>query len=194
MALTVPHNTFTDGMIVGQDDLSRLSWNVDALAQNLLGKPAAAGASGKPVCKVNLSSSFSVPNGAAGTNQIVTWNRLITDNDGMWPGSPSDHMVVQTAGWYRIVAHAWWASASAAKERVVQILINGQADPLNVVATRNALPGTAAAYCHTVRAYEHLSAGATIYVGVFQNTGSALNLITGGISGTSWTAAWRAPY
>jgi hypothetical protein len=193
---TIANPTFVDGTLVGQADLNRLSFNLDALSQNLLGKPASAGYSTKPICKVNLTSNFSVPTGAGGTNQIVTWNNVVFDNDGMWPGSPADHMVIQTPGWYRIMAQAWWASA-AASERVVQILINGIADPLNVVATTTQNLGSTSAYHHQVVAYEHLQAGASLYVGVFQNSGASLNLTTNnsvGSWGTWWTCAWHAPY
>jgi hypothetical protein len=92
--------TLTDGVAVGQPVFGSWTWNTDALAQNLTGHPVAALKASKPVCKANLSSSFSVPSGAGGTNQIVTWNQLIYDSDGMWTAGAGsiDHLVVQTAG------------------------------------------------------------------------------------------------
>ncbi|MEK6443652.1 hypothetical protein [Pseudonocardia sp. T1-2H] len=186
--------TFVDGQLVHQPPLNLIPYNIDQLAQLTTGYPAAAARSTKPVAKVILSGSQGIPSGVGGTNQIVTWGTEIADTDGMWSSSFPDHMTINTPGWYRIRAQASWGSAGAT-ERVVQILINGVADPLNVVATTSANLGYGGgSFRHQVVALEHLAAGASIYCGVFQSSGATLNLLTNGAWGTYLTAAWAAPY
>jgi hypothetical protein len=185
--------TFVDGQLVHQPPLNLIPYNIDQLAQLTTGAPAAAARSSKPLAKVILSGSQGIPTGTSGTNQIVTWGTEIADTDGMWSPDFPDHLTINTPGWYRIRAQASWANA-VASERVVQILINGVADPLNVVATTSANMGGANLHRHQVVALEHLSAGAAVYCGVFQGSGSTLNLLTNGAWGTYLTAAWAAPY
>jgi hypothetical protein len=185
---------FTAGQLIHQHQLNTLSDDLDQLCRITQGKPAASGVAGKPLVKVILSGSQNVVSGADNTTMIAVWGAEVADTDGMWtPGAGADHLTINTAGWYRIVAQAQWSSG-AASERVVQILVNGVADPLNVTSSSNELPATTGTHRHQVVAYEHLAAGATVYCGIWQNSGSTLQLLTNGTWGTYMTAAWAAPY
>lgn len=193
-ALIPSGDDFLAGNLVQQYQLNRISYDVDALCQIMAGKPAATGIGAKPVCKVLLSGSITVASGAGGTTQIVSWGQALYDTDGMFDAASNDHLTVKTPGWYRIFAGASWASAAAASERVVQILVNGTGDPTNVTSSDNTVLAAAQAYRHQCVAYEHLEAGAAIYCGVWQDTGAGLSLRQSGNYGTWLTAVWDAPY
>ena len=188
---------FTAGQLIHQCQLNTLSDDLDQLCQIVQGKPAASGVASKPLVKVILAGSFNVPSGPDGTSRIAQWGSAVADTDGMFPGAGTDHLTINTPGWYRIVAQAQWSSG-ASGERVVEVLVNGVADPLNVTSSSNSLPASTGTHRHQVVSYEHLAAGATVYCGVWQNSGSQLQLLTNNPSGASWgtymTAVWDATY
>lgn len=194
-AFMVPSLTIADGQLVHQEHLGRLNWNIDALCQLTTGKPSASGVAVKPLCRVQLVNNQSVIDGVPAGTQIVTWDMASADTDNMWNALGPATVIVRTAGWYRVRAQAAWASGSAS-ERVVQIMLNGTVDPINVTSTRSVNPTSAGAIAltHQVTGVERLQAGAAVYCGVFQHTGSPLNLLANGGRGTWMTLAWEAPY
>ncbi|MCW2900917.1 MAG: hypothetical protein JWO67_3182 [Streptosporangiaceae bacterium] len=188
---------FVDGSIVRQADLNTLSTDVDTLCQLTTGKTAASGVSLKPAVRVTLSSAQSIANQAGGTLEIVKWGTRVYDSDSMWSSFAPDHIVINTPGWYRVMAHVWWDSATGANttsERIVQLFLNGILDWANVTASSSENITGSGAFIQTVTGIEHLGAGAALYVGVWQTSGAALNMLTNGTWGTSLTAVWEAPY
>jgi hypothetical protein len=128
--LTAPP-LFTAGQLIHQYQLNTLSGDLDQLCRITQGKPAASGLASKPLVKVILTRSQNVVSGDDGTTMIATWDAEVADTDNMFPGTGTDHLTVNTPGWYRIIAQAQWSSG-AESERVVQILVNGVADPLKL--------------------------------------------------------------
>jgi hypothetical protein len=202
-AVTAPTNPalvqlpdpFLDGQLVHQWELNAMGWDVDALTQITQGAPVSKAPAGKPVAKIILSGSTSVPSGTGGTTQIISWGSAVKDTDGMFDPVTNNRLVVRTPGWYRLYASAMWDSAGTANsERVLQILVNGTSDPENVAASDNAVVAGAGEFWQQCVAHEPLQVGASIYVGVFQDTGSGLQLVKNGLQGTWLVATWDAPY
>jgi hypothetical protein len=189
--ITTP--TFVDGALVRQPTLNVLPYDIDALAQINLGHTADSAPASKPLTKLTLSAAQNIATGVAGTCTIVTWGTELYDTDNLWTSAAPDHITIRTAGWYRIIAQAVWASG-VSSERVVQVLVGGTADPLNVAASSNLLTAASFGIHQQVVAYEHLQAGSTVYIGVYQDSGSTLALQTNGVWGTYVTAAYAAPY
>ena len=195
MPAMMPPTTFVDSNIVRQADLNNYSTNIDTLCQINTGKKASTGVSAKPACKLILSGNFSVPTG--GATGVVTWGSAPYNNDTMWSSVNPDHMVIQTPGWYRIRAQTYWGAATGGaspSERATNIHLNGLLDPLNVTASSNLnMSGTASVTAQVI-AFERLTLGAAIYVGVWQNSGVAVPLKPNGSWGTWFTASYEAPY
>lgn len=186
-----------DGSIVRQGDLNTWPTAVDALSQITTGKPAGSGVSVKPACRVTLSAAQSIPNAAGGTQEIVTWGTLVYTSDNMWSAASPDHIVINTPGWYRIVAHVWWDTATGSastSERIIQTFVNGNLDWANVSASVSENIAGSGSFQQVVTSVERLAAGSAVHVGVFQTSGAALNILPNGVWGTSLAAIWEAPY
>ena len=190
--ITLP--TFLNGNIVQFDALNAIGYNTDALAQITLGRTVASGASTKPLCKVNLSGSRSVLNNATDVgSEVVGWDQVLRDTDGIWNAATPTYLTIRTPGWYWIYLQVQWDSGAAAS-RVCQIAVNGAADPLNVVASVKTVMGAAGSVSQQCVAYEHLSAGAAVYGMVIQNSGSSLNMLANSQWGTYMSVAWADPF
>jgi hypothetical protein len=185
-------STFTNGSVTTAAAVNNLPTNIDALCQQTTGFPAARGASSKPLVKViRNATQLAIGN----TFALINWTSTIVDNSHMWGASPASQLLVTIPGWYRISAQATWAYGPVNYEFCVQIYLNGTADPANVPASHDMLLGANpdGNPRQQVHAYEHLAAGATIYLGVYQNTGADRDVVPAPY-GTWMTAAWDAPY
>lgn len=192
-ALLVPPS-FVDGSIVTFDDLNNLTVSTDALAQIVLGRPLTSSASSKPVCKVNLAANRSVGNNqAAGSAEVITWDHVVRDSDGIFDPTFPNYLTIQTPGWYWIFLQVQWASG-AATARVAQLSVNGTSDPLNVTSSVNTVMGASGVVTQQCISYEHLDAGASVYGMSFQNSGGALNMLANSRWGTSMSVAYADPF
>jgi hypothetical protein len=187
-------STFTDGVLVHQGQLNNLPTNIDALCQQTTGKTAAAGASTKPLLKVHLTASQSVPNNL---DTFLNWGTTSVNSDGMWLGTaPVNRIIINTPGWYRIIAQATWVITGAgASHRVINIYANGTNDSLNVVSSFNTITGGVVVnnFRNQVCAYERLAAGTSLYIAVGHSIGSTTTVVSTPF-GTWCAIRWDAPY
>jgi hypothetical protein len=164
MAYTVP-TTQVDGTVIGAAD-----WNTD-LVDNIkfLADP--------PRCSAYRSSSLSI---ADATETIVTLNAEHWDTDSMHSTSvDTGRLTASTAGIYLVRFRAFFSNASGGY-RQARIYLNGVGVTLEDEATNDSPSATTqtALLCEKEIA---LGVGDYIECSVYQNRGSALNLLgTGG--------------
>lgn len=195
--IVVP-TSFTDGALIRQADLNTLTYDVDQLCQITTGAPASAGRSVKPAVRLSLSGAQAVASGVPNFINVVTWGIDLYDSDNLWSSAHPDHIVVNTPGWYRIQAQIWWDAATSGPtncERTVQLLVNGEGGLSGQSSSSSNIPSNGSgAFQQSVISTERLAAGAAVYTGIFQHTGSNLNILPNGTWGTSFCAIWEAPY
>lgn len=180
-------SSFTDGVIVHQAALNNLSTNGDSLCQITTGKTSASGVTSKPICEVHLTGPQSISNS---TDALIAWNASAYNTDNMWVPGTANQVTVNTAGKYRISVVTDW-SANATGMRSTKVMVNGTSNS-NVVASFVGSTSSAFDCCYTVEYTVALAIGATIYVDVFQNSGSTLT--TGlAFGGTSAVVEWVCP-
>lgn len=168
--------SFVDGTIPDAADLNTVSTDVDALTQITSGAPAAAGRSSPPLARIFLNTAQTI---ATGTNTAVQWTSQDIDTDNLWTPNTSDHFECRTAGKYVLTTQIMWNGNSAGR-RIVRIVI----DDFALVGTKSfaafAVPSTNAAPDFLVmkcRTYPiPLTVGQNVFVGVFHDVGSNLNL------------------
>jgi hypothetical protein len=180
--------SFVDGTIPHQGDLNNYGTNIDTLCQLTTGKTAASGVSSKPMCKVAINANLGI---ATNVDAVTIFNVANYNTDNMWVASQPTQVTIQTAGKYRVVVQGDWA-ANATNTRSVKILVNGTTNS-NAVASCEV--GAAPINDTIIQAVacESLAIGATVYMGVNQNSGGSLNLGTS-LGGTFMIVEWVAPY
>lgn len=185
-------NTCTDGVLVSAADLTNWAVNLDVLCQQTTGRTAAAGASTKPILKLNRNATQSVANN---TTTLINWTTAVAQSGVTWAVGTPTQITIVTAGWYAITAQVTWVAGAAASERSISVLVNGTVVPTNITASFLMRMGgvSVATVRHQVEGYEHLNVGATVYIGTYQNTGGAINLLNTPY-GTWCTLVWDAPY
>lgn len=179
--------TFTDGAVVHQADLNNLSTNIDALCQITTGKTAASGVSTKPMAMVHISADKLITNNV---DALISWDVADYNTDNMWVGSQPTQFTVQTAGKYRVNVVTVWAN-NASGIRSTKIMVNGTSNA-NVVTSTIITPVSSIETAYTTTCTVALAANATVYLDVFENSGSNINVRTT-FGGTWATIEWCAP-
>lgn len=179
--------TFVDGVVVHQADLNNLSTNIDTLCQITTGKTAASGVSTKPMAMVHISADKTINNN---TDTLIVWDVADYNTDNMWVGSQATQFTVQTAGKYRINVVTVWAS-NASGIRSTKIMVNGTSNA-NVVTSSIFPPVSGIDTAYTTTCTVALAAGATVYLDVFQSSGSNIAVRTA-FGGTWATIEWCSP-
>lgn len=179
MPVTMP--TFTDGTVPVAANLNAIATGINNLGSLLTG--VAATRQVIPVASCYVNTPQAIPTGA---DTLVTFNATTINEDFLWVPSVGHH-IVNTAGNYICWAQVNW-DYNATGIRAAHMLLNGTSVGSNSVAAASGNPanvigniGTAFVCMSPPLA---LSAGAAVYLSVFQNSGGNLNLIPNE-SGTS---------
>jgi hypothetical protein len=180
---------FLDGVLVHQGDLNNLSANIDALTQLTTGKNAASGVSSKPMAMVHLVAPVNVN---SNVDAAVAWAARDYDTDNLWTPSVADHFVVQTPGKYVIRAGTAWTQA-AGGTRTSKVFINGTANTNMVAGWSGPGAPSSSTYYTVTTPPVSLATGATVYLDVWQDSGSTQQLVTT-LGGTWFSIEWVAPF
>jgi hypothetical protein len=185
-------STATDGALTVAADLTTWASNIDTLCQQTTGRTAAAGASTKPLLKLSRNATQSVANN---TTTLINWTTVGVQSGVTWSAGTPTQITIITPGWYAITAQVVWVAGAAASERSVSVFVNGTVVPTNIPTSFLMRMGgvSIGTVRHQVEGYEHLAAGATVYIGCYQNSGSTINLVNTPY-GTWCTLTWDAPY
>jgi len=184
---------FLTGSVPNAANLNTLAAGVSALSRITIGKAASVQPSARPVLKVVRNQPITLTTAVL---TFVAWEAAPLNTDGMWFNPQGAQINIVTPGWYRIAAGVSY-DPGAPSLRICRVFINGTADPGNGVADSDVVMGTGigANSCRCqVQAYEHLDVGATIQLGVFQNSGA--NVVVDPVAkwGTWMTVRWDAPF
>lgn len=181
-----------DDVLTTATDLNNWSTNIDTLCQQTTGRTATAGASTKPLLKLRRSTNQSIP---INTPTLISWSSAVTQSGVTWSAGTPTQVTIVTAGWYCITAQVTWASGGGSSLRGINLYINGTSDPTNVPTSFTMVMGgpSVATVRHQIEGYEHLTAGATVYLGVYQSSPAAINLVPSPY-GVWSTITWDAPY
>jgi hypothetical protein len=167
--------TFTDGLIVHATDLNALGSNLT----NLYNYGQAGFRSQRPCVIAQQTTGQAIANA---TDTIVNFQSAAVNTDNMWTASVANQVTIQHAGIYLIFAQARFpALGSPTLNTFVacNIMANGTAVG-NTIAANN-LPFTGplgsgpANQCSTIA---NLAAGATLFVDVYQTSGSTQTMQT----------------
>lgn len=182
--MTMP--IFTDGQIVHQGDLNALSTGINNLATYMLG--ATLPRSYVPMIKLQRAAAQTIP---TGTDTLVSWDTVVgPNNDTMWVASQPTTVSIKTAGSYVVLAQGSLATNTTGS-RYMQILLNGTDSTTNAVAMDNQA-GANWGDGNMMRAavlLPGLSAGSTIYLNLWQNSGGNLSTLVG--RGACTLSVWR---
>jgi hypothetical protein len=168
--------TFTDGGLVHQGSLNRLSAGVDSVGRLLTGAPAPRAYI--PTATASLAAPRSTTNRVDALIGLATFG---INNDFM---AGSGGMFIQTGGVYVAFAQVSFAP-NASGTRSCSILLNGFAPDGNGVAlaAEKAVSATdiTTVTCETQPMM--LAAGSALFLNAWQSSGGPLNVVTG-LSGT----------
>jgi len=183
MAIPTPSiPSFTDGMLVHATDLNALAANLT----NLYNYNQASFISQRPCVIAKQTTGQAISNA---TDTLVNFQTAVVSTDNMWTASAANKITIQHAGIYFVFSQARYpAVGSNALNQVLtaSLLANGTSFT-NAVATMGIIPpsvGSGTGPCFTVI---NLAAGATLYLNLWQSTGTTLTLGTDG--GASYLGA-----
>lgn len=173
--------TFTDATVPTAANLTSIATGINNLGTLLTG--VAGTRLVIPVSSAYINTTQAIPTGA---DTVVTLNVPTVNEDFLWVPSVG-HQVINTAGIYVV-----WAQINfdynATGIRAAHILLNGTSVGSNSVAAGSGNPANVVGNIGTafvaMSPPMSLSAGAAVYLSVFQNSGGNLNLIPNE-SGTS---------
>ena len=123
--------------------------------------------------RVRKSTNTAIPNS---TDASPPFDVEVYDTDNMWSSSIAGRLTIQTAGIYVVTAAARWDSFIGT--RAVRIRMNAAGD---VIAAAENTPNNAGLVAQTATCTFKFDAGDYVYMAVFQTSGVAQNLLTGGI-------------
>lgn len=184
---------FVTGAVPTASNMNALSAGVDALSRITIGKAASLEPADRPVLKVVRLQNLTLTTGAL---TFVVWEQAMLNTDDMWVNPLGAQCVINTPGWYRVAAGVSY-DPGAPSLRICRVFVNGTADPANGVSDSDVVMGTGigANSCRTqVQSFEHLDVGATLQLGVFQNSGANVVLDPIAKWGTWMLIRWEAPY
>ena len=172
MPVTMP--TFTDGGIPTAANLNAIATGINNLGSLLTGVAATRQVIPVASCYINAAQAI-----ATGADTLVTFNAATINEDYLWIPSVGHH-VVNTAGTYIL-----WAQINfdynATGIRAAHMLVNGTSVATNSVAAGSGNPANVVGNIGTAFVCMSpplaLTAGANVYLSVFQNSGGPLNLI-----------------
>lgn len=174
--MTVPITgmpTFVTSTFVHQAQLNLLSTGINNLSYLLTG--VAATRNYIPAGSASINTSQTISNNQ---DQTVSWNVAGLNNDVTWSAGAPDHLTIVTPGVYIAWAQAHFA-VNATGHRALHVMTNGTSIIANSVAVGavTAVGVSADTILTALSPPMRLSAGATIYLSVYQNSGGNLNLL-----------------
>jgi hypothetical protein len=166
---------FVDGTVVHQGPLNDIVTNINILADNTAGKRQAAQYL-RPKCTLQKNATQSIA--SAGTPTLISWTSANTNTDNMWVGSQANQVTIQTAGLYALMVSVIWLGGltTSLARSDAWILVNGTGVG-NIVAGQSSSIYNGGWWIH-VATVAQLAAGAVVYFGVDQNSGSSGTLDT----------------
>lgn len=121
--------TFTDGLLVHQQDLNGLAQHTtDLYTQNVGGFYTAP-----PLCTVRKTSGQSIP---YNTDTQIVWDVADLNATGMWSSSAPGVITAQVAGTYFVYTQI--TTSGTATQLGVRLLVNGLSPTLNSITTFSA--------------------------------------------------------
>jgi Pentapeptide repeats (8 copies) len=145
-----------------------------------------------PGARVRRTAAVTVPGNASGST-VLSYDATDFNVGGVFNSTQPSRMTAPVAGRYLIVATARWES-NANGRRTIALEVNGTAAQI-ARSNISAFWFTTATFNpeQTAEAIYKLSAGDYVEVLAYQDSGSALTLLTGVDNGVTFSMEWIAP-
>lgn len=170
--MTIP--AFVSSSIVHIGALNTLPLGINGLSLATVG--ASPPRSYVPQVKLRRVATQTI---TSATRTLMSWDTVDRNTDAMFTLSSPTQITVQTAGSYGLdVEMSWGSSPGIGDFMVLWALLNGTVTSVNAVSADEQLD-TNFTRMHVSTVLPNLTVGNTVYVMIYQNTGSNVSTDTG---------------
>ena len=147
-----------------------------------------------PGARVRRTAALSIPNGGGST--VVSYDAVDYTVGGVYDAGKPTKMKAPVAGKYLIIATARWNANTSGRRTLALAVDYGIDASFHQIARSSISPyyiGSTLSPEQTVEAVYNLKAGDYVEVWAFQDSGSAVDLMTSVDNGVTFSMQWLAP-